>query len=356
MLTPSGAYEDDALPSEFLSECPNSVPTSDNPDARQLVRELRRFAQPRLSRSVWELVATLVPFLLLNGVMLVAVEAGHVAALALAVPAGLLLLRLFLIQHDCGHGAFFFKRAANDWLGRILGVFTLTPYDCWRRSHALHHAGTGNLDARGFGDVDTLTVREFEKRTRFRQVLYRVYRHPLVLFGFGPGYLFLLRHRLPIGLMRAGWIYWVSAAATNAATAFLLLGLAFFFSLGTIASVGLSILFIAASTGVWLFYVQHQFEETLWDRGSEWGFHAAALHGSSHLDLVPVLRWFTANIGVHHVHHLASRIPFYRLPEVLDDFPHLKGLNRVTALESFSTLRLTLWDEDRRRLVPFPAG
>ena len=288
--------------------------------------------------------------------MLVLVEAGYVAALALSVPAGLLLLRLFLIQHDCGHGAFFAKRAANDWLGRMLGVLTFTPYDCWRRSHALHHAGTGNLDARGFGDVDTLTVREFEERSGWGKLLYRVYRHPLVLFGLGPGYLFLLRHRLPIGLMKAGWIYWASAAATNAATALMLVGLTFFFTVGTIALVGLPVLLIAASTGVWLFYIQHQFEEAHWDRGSEWGFHDAALHGSSHLDLVPVLRWFTANIGVHHVHHLASRIPYYRLPEVLDEYPQLKDLNRFTAIESFRTLHLTLWDEDRRRLVPFPAG
>lgn len=325
-------------------------------DARQLVSEMKRFARPLIFRSGWELATTVVPFIVLCGLMLVAINSGHLLALALALPAGLFLLRLFLIQHDCGHGAFLPTRSGNDWLGRALGVLTLTPYDCWRRSHALHHAGTGNLDARGFGDVDTLTLREFEERSRWRRLLYRIYRHPIVLFGLGPAYLFLLRHRLPIGLIQAGWIYWVSALATNAATAILIAALSYQFGLGTVALIFFPVLLVAASMGVWLFYIQHQFEEAHWDHGSDWAFHEAALHGSSHLDLIPVLRWFTANIGIHHVHHLASRIPFYRLPEVLNEYPHLKDFNRFTALETFRTLRLTLWDEDRRRLVPFPAG
>jgi omega-6 fatty acid desaturase (delta-12 desaturase) len=323
-------------------------------DPRQLVRQLKAFMQPQAGRSTWELVITLVPFLALMGFMFVAVGAGHLVALALTVPAGLFLLRLFLIQHDCGHDAFFPKRAANDWLGRALGVLTLTPYDCWKRSHALHHAGTGNLDARGFGDVDTLTVREYESRSRWGRRWYRFYRHPLVLLGLGPAYLFLLRHRLPVGLMKEGKLYWVSAMATNAVTALLIGLLVWQFGLATFAMIFLPVLLIAASVGVWLFYIQHQFEEAHWDQGSEWKFHDAALHGSSHLDLPPVLRWFTANIGIHHVHHLASRIPFYRLPEVLRAFPALGELNRFTAAQTLSTLRLTLWDEDRRRLVPFP--
>lgn len=323
-------------------------------DPRQLVRDLKAFRDPRPGRSGWELAITLVPFLLLWGLMFVAVEAGHFFALALTVPAGLLLLRLFLIQHDCGHGSFLPSRSGNNWLGRALGVLTLTPYDCWRRSHALHHAGGGNLDARGLGDVHTLTVREFHARTRWAQLLYRLYRHPFVLLGLGPAYLFLLRHRLPIGLMKAGWIYWVSAMATNAATALLLAALIQQFGIGVVALIFLPVLLIAASIGVWLFYIQHQFEDAHWDESANWSFHDAALRGSSHLELPPVLRWFTANIGVHHVHHLASRIPFYRLPEVLRANPRLKEINRFTALQTFGTLRLALWDEDQRRLVPFP--
>ena len=324
-------------------------------EPRQLVRDLHAFREPRLGRSGWELGVTLLPFLFLCGLMLFAVGAGHYYALALTVPAGLFLLRLFLIQHDCGHGSYFRRRSSNDWLGRALGVLTLTPYDCWRRSHALHHAGTGNLDARGFGDVDTLTVREFQARSPAGQLLYRIYRHPIVLLGLGPAYLFLLRHRLPIGLMRAGKIYWVSAIATNAATALLLGVLVSSFGTGAVAVTMLPVLLIAASTGVWLFYIQHQFEETHWDAADDWSFHEAALHGSSHLELRPVLRWFSANIGVHHVHHLASRIPFYRLPEVLRAYPGLVGINRFTGRQTLGSLRLALWDEDQRRLVPFPS-
>ena len=322
-------------------------------DPKLLVRELLPYRSPRLLRSSWELAFTLLGFLALSWVMLTAVERAYWPALILLIPTAGLLLRLFLIQHDCGHGSFLPSRAANDWVGRILGVLTLTPYACWRRSHALHHASTGNLDARGFGDVDTLTVREFRSRSRWRQTLYRMYRHPLVLFGFGPAYLFLLRHRLPIGLMTAGREYWVSAIGTNLVTALVLAALISRFGLASILLVQLPVILLAGSAGVWLFYVQHQFEEGHWERDAEWSFHDAALHGSSHLELPAILRWFTANIGAHHIHHLASRIPFYRIPEVLRDRPELVAVNRLTLGDSFKTFRLALWDEEQRRMVTF---
>lgn len=322
-------------------------------DPRRLMRELQAFRDPRPVRSGWELVITLVPFLALFAGIAVAVEAGHYWALAATPLAGLFLLRLFIIQHDCGHGAFLRRRASNDWIGRALGVFTLTPYDCWRQSHAMHHAATGNLDARGFGDVDTLTVREYQARGWLGRFGYRLYRHPLVLLGLGPAYLFLLRHRLPIGLMKAGAIYWISALATNLVTALVLALPLYLFGFGVTALVFFPVLLSAASMGVWLFYVQHQFPDAHWDRADDWSFHDAALLGSSHLDLPKVLGWFTGYIGIHHVHHLASRIPFYRLPEVLKQHPALRNMNRFTALEACSTLRLALWDEDRRMMVSF---
>lgn len=320
---------------------------------RNLASELRPFMRPHTGRSVWELAATLVPFAGLIVAMLWALNAGYLIALALVPVAGLLLLRTFIIQHDCGHGAFLTKRASNDRLGRALGVLTFTPYDCWRRAHALHHANTGNLDARGFGDVDTLTVREFLSRGRLQRLAYRAYRHPLVMFGIGPAYLFLLRHRLPIGLMREGAQYWVSAIATNLATAAVLAGLMVAFGIGTTLAVVVPTLLVAASTGVWLFYVQHQFEQAHWDRREDWSFHDAALQGSSHLDLPQPLRWFTGNIGVHHVHHLVSRIPFYRLQGVLKAYPQLRELNRLTVPQTLKPLTLALWDEERRKLVSF---
>jgi omega-6 fatty acid desaturase (delta-12 desaturase) len=323
------------------------------PNARELMKHLAPYREARNARSLFELAITLVPFLLLWLAIWAAVDAGYWIGLLLAVPAAGFLVRLFLIQHDCGHGSFFSYRPANDWVGRILGVLTLTPYDYWRHSHALHHAASGNLDHRGIGDIDTLTVAEFQGRSPWRQHLYRLYRHPAVMFGIGPAYLFLLRHRLPMGLMRNGWRPWVSAMATNAAIV-LLAGLAIWLvGLGPFLLVHLPITSLAAAIGVWLFYVQHQFEETFWAHDGDWTFHEAALHGSSHYDLPPVLRWFTANIGVHHVHHLSSRIPFYRLPEVLRDRPELHQVGRLTLLESLRSVRLVLWDEKKRRLVSF---
>ncbi|MBX9883601.1 MAG: fatty acid desaturase, partial [Novosphingobium sp.] len=322
-------------------------------DPRQLMRDLQAFRDPVPTRSGWELVITLVPFVALFALIAWAVKSGFWLALAATPLAGLFLLRLFIIQHDCGHGAFMRHRLSNDWIGRALGILTLTPYDCWRRSHALHHAGTGNLNARGFGDVETLTVREYRQRTRLGRLLYRLYRNPLVLLGLGPAYLFLLQHRLPIGLMKAGWIYWASAIGSNLVTGLVLALPLALFGFGVTALVFFPVLLSAASMGVWLFYIQHQFPDAYWDHEADWSFHDAALHGSSHLELPRILGWFTGHIGLHHVHHLVSRIPFYRLPEVLEKHPRLLDVNRFTAIEACSTLRLALWDETRRKLVSF---
>lgn len=323
------------------------------PNPRRLMKDLAPYREPSGVRSLFELAVTAVPFLLIWGLIWAAVESGYWIGLLLAVPAAGFLVRLFLIQHDCGHGAFFSHRLVNDWVGRVLGVLTLTPYDYWRHSHAMHHATSGNLDHRGIGDIDTLTVDEFQARPLWRQRLYRLYRHPLVMFGIGPAYLFLVRHRLPMGLMRSGWRPWVSAMATNAAIAILVGATIWLVGLGPFLLVHLPITLLAAAMGVWLFYVQHQFEHTFWEHDGDWSFHEAALHGSSHYDLPPVLRWFTANIGVHHVHHLSSRIPYYRLPEVLRARPELHNVGRLTLIESLRSVRLVLWDKRKRRLVSF---
>jgi omega-6 fatty acid desaturase (delta-12 desaturase) len=248
---------------------------------------------------------------------------------------------------------FFRHRLANDWVGRVLGVLTLTPYDFWRRTHAIHHASSGNLDQRGIGDIDTLTVREYLALSRWGRLRYRLYRHPIVMFGIGPAYLFLLQHRLPVGLMRRGWQPWLSTMATNAAIAGVIGTVIWFVGIGAFLLVHLPIMLLAASVGVWLFYVQHQFEGTFWAEDRAWNVHAAALHGSSHYDLPAVLRWFSANIGVHHVHHLCSRIPYYRLPDVLREHPELVATGRLTLIESLRCVRLVLWDEGKRRLISF---
>ena len=285
--------------------------------------------------------------------MCVALKFGYWYALLLAVPAAGFLVRLFMIQHDCGHGAFFRHRLTNDWVGRVIGVLTLTPYDLWRRTHAVHHASSGNLDRRGIGDIDTLTVREYRSLSRLGRLRYRLYRHPAVMFGLGPTYLFLLQHRLPVGFLRGGWQPWLSAMATNAAIATVVAVVIWFVGIGPFLLIHLPIMVLAASIGVWLFYVQHQFADTFWAENKNWTWHTAALHGSSHYDLPGVLRWFTANIGVHHVHHLCSQIPYYRLPDVLREHPELFATSRLTLLQSLRCVPLVLWDEGRRKLVSF---
>jgi omega-6 fatty acid desaturase (delta-12 desaturase) len=285
--------------------------------------------------------------------MWMALEFGYWLCLIMAVPAAGFLVRLFMIQHDCSHGAFFRRRTSNDWLGRAIGALTLTPYDAWRRAHAIHHASSGNLDSRGTGDVTTLTVREYLSLPRWRRVGYWLYRNPIVMFGIGPAYLFIVRHRLPIDTARTERRMWLSTMATNAAIALIVLTMMWLVGVQAFLLVHVPITLLAATAGVWLFYIQHQFEHTSWDGAPAWSFHEAALHGSSHYDLPGVLHWFTANIGLHHVHHLCSRIPFYRLQRVLRDHPELKTVGRLTLLQSLGCVRLVLWDERTRRLISF---
>jgi omega-6 fatty acid desaturase (delta-12 desaturase) len=317
---------------------------------------IAKYKSPDDRRAIFEIVVTVLPLVGLWLLMWQLSVFNQLLPLLLVLPAAALLLRLFMIQHDCGHDAFFSSRRANDWTGRILGVLTLTPYDFWRHSHALHHAGSGNLDRRGIGDIDTLTVEEYRGRTRWGRLRYRVYRHPLVMFGIGPAYLFLLQHRLPAGAMRGrGVMPWASTLLTNAGILVLVVMLVQLSGWSTFLLVHSPVVIVAATIGVWLFYVQHQFEKTYWEGSTNWSHPDAALHGSSFYDLPQPLMWLTANIGVHHVHHLSSRIPFYRLPEVLNAHPEIRAIGRMSLGESLRCVRLTLWDEERRTLVPFSA-
>lgn len=326
---------------------------SNDTSARNWLPVLNRYRVPSHLRSSIELLITTVPFILLWIGMWACLRWSYWLSLAVAVPAAGFLVRLFMIQHDCGHGSFFRLRLANDWVGRVIGVLTLTPYDHWRRSHAVHHASSGNLDHRGIGDVATLTVGEYLALPRWRRIAYRLYRHPLVMFGLGPAYLFLVQHRYPAGEALKSWRCWLSPMATNAAIALAVIAAMWLVGIRPFLLVHVPITMLAASIGVWLFYVQHQFEETFWARAGTWTMPEAALHGSSHYDLPLVLRWFTANIGVHHVHHLCSRIPYYRLAHVLRDHPELKEVGRITLLQSIGCVRLVLWDEARGRMISF---
>ena len=337
-----------------LENKPHPVRAAAASDVLTWTQILARYREPNRTRSVLEIVITVAPLVLLWVLMWATLDLGYWICLLLAVPASGFLVRLFMIQHDCGHGAFFRHRLTNDWVGRVIGVLTLTPYDFWRRTHATHHASSGNLDRRGTGDITTLTVGEYLALSRWGRVRYRLYRHPIVMFGLGPAYLFILQQRLPVGLMRgAGWQPWISTMATNAGIAAVVAIVIWFVGVGPFLLVHLPITLLAGAVGVWLFYVQHQFEDTFWAENRVWNVHAAALHGSSHYDLPHVLRWFTANIGVHHVHHLSSRIPYYRLSDVLRDHPELGGIGRLTLVQSLRCVRLVLWDEGRQRLISF---
>jgi omega-6 fatty acid desaturase (delta-12 desaturase) len=347
-------FDSDRMPWMPHATTLQNSPSAPEVSARELSRALAKYREPKALRSVFELAITLIPLAVLWGLMWLALTSGHVWLYALLIfPTAGFLLRSFLIQHDCGHGSFFASRRRNDWTGRALGVLTLTPYEYWRRTHGVHHASSGNLDRRGIGDVDTLTVREYEALGYWGRLKYRLYRHPAVMFGIGPFYLFFMQYRVPLGLMRAGTVPWISTMATNLAVALAAGTFIWLTGFVTFLLLYMPVMLLAASAGVWLFYVQHQFEETHWTEDKTWNAQEAALHGSSHYDLPRVLRWFTANIGIHHVHHLASRIPYYRLPEVLRDHPSLIDVSRLTLMQSFRCVRLVLWDESRQRLVSF---
>ena len=323
--------------------------------ARDWVRQLAAYRQPNHARSVTEILLTTAAFAALWALCYWAMSVSYLLTLAIALPASAFLVRLFLIQHDCGHGAFFKSPRVNNWVGRIAGIFTLTPYEVWRRDHAVHHATSGNLDERGTGDIDTMTVREYTALSPLRRLQYRLYRNPIVLFVIGPAYQFILRNRLPCGFSKANISFWLSFMGTNAAIALAVGVMVWLVGWKAFLMIQLPVTLIASSIGVWLFYVQHQFEDVYWERAKNWQVHDAALYGSTHYDLPKVLAWLTANIGIHHVHHMYSRIPYYRLPQVLRDFPELANVHRVTLWQSFSFARLRLWDETRRRLVPLSA-
>lgn len=321
--------------------------------AKDWVQVLARYREPSTRRSIMELVVTLVPFLLLWGLAWAAMSVSYWLAFGIAALNGLFLVRIFVIQHDCGHASYFNNRTVQDWVGRCLGVLTLTPYDVWRRTHSIHHSHHGDLDHRGIGDVMTLTVEEYRARNRFGRLIYRLYRNPLVLFVLGPSYIFILQNRVPLGLMNSGWRYWISAMGTNAVIAIVVGMIIWLGGFMPVLLIYLPTSVIAATIGIWLFYVQHQFEETHWSKKDDWQLHEAALEGSSHYVLPQPLRWLSANIGIHHVHHLYSRIPFYRLPEVLRDHAELANTQRLTIRESFASVKLHLWDEKLQKLMSF---
>jgi acyl-lipid omega-6 desaturase (Delta-12 desaturase) len=310
-----------------------------------------RYQKPSLGRALWQAVNTLVPYAALWYLMYLCLAVSWWLTLPLAVLAGAFLVRTFVIFHDCGHGSFFKSAAANHVLGAITGVLTFTPYYHWRWEHAIHHASAGDLDRRGTGDVWTLTVQEYLEASRWKRFAYRLARNPAVLFVLAPLFLFLLKQRWPslqAPLRERYSVYW-----TNLGVGAMVAGLIWVFGLKAALLIQLTVLMTAGSAGVWLFYVQHQFEGVNWERGDEWDYAAAALKGSSFYKLPRVLQWFSANIGFHHIHHLSPRIPNYHLEKCHQAEPLFQTVKPVTLFSSFKSLTFRLWDEQRRKLVGY---
>ena len=324
-------------------------------DVHSWTARLKCYARPSTKRGVLQLIGTTVPLFALWVVMALAIEYDYWIALLLAAPAAGFSVRLFMIQHDCGHYSYFCSRWANELAGRLIGLVTLTPHKYWRDAHAIHHATAGNLDARGIGDVTTLTVAEYAALPWRRRLGYRLYRNPFVLIAFAPTFLFVIKYRLPLDMLRRRPRLLFDVMLSNLFIALILVPAGLMMGFGTVALVLAPITLLSATIGVWLFYVQHQFEVTYWTKVDAWDFHTAALEGSSYFHMPAVMRWFTANIGAHHVHHLCSRIPNYRLDDCLKRYPELQQIKRVTFWQSVKCLPLALWDEEQRRLVSFRA-
>jgi acyl-lipid omega-6 desaturase (Delta-12 desaturase) len=312
---------------------------------------LEPYTRPDLGRSLLDIATSVVPYLALTVLMFLVVGRSYWLALAIAVPAAGFLLRTFILFHDCSHGSFLPSRRANVWLGTALGLVVYSPFRSWRHSHAVHHATAGDLDRRGVGDVQTLTVAEYVAMPPRSRLAYRLFRNPLVMFGIGPIYSLVVGPRMVSRDARPRIRH--SIIATNIALVVLVGVVCWIVGWRDYLLVQGPTVLLAGSVGVWLFYVQHQFEGTYWQSSGGWSYADAAMQGSSYLKLPRVLQFFTGNIGVHHVHHLSARIPNYNLQRAHDENPIFHGVPTLSLWDGLRAVRLKLWDEDRGRLVTF---
>lgn len=314
---------------------------------------IARYQKPDLGRSGWQMLNTLIPYAVLWYAMARSLDVSYWLTLVLAVPTAGFFIRIFILFHDCCHMSFFKARRANEIMGIIAGVLTFTPYYLWRHQHAVHHATSGDLDRRGVGDIKTLTIEEYLALSPWQRVKYRLYRHPLVLLVVGPVFLFLIGYRFVrtvASKRERRSVYW-----TNLAILGVVLLTSAFFGVKTYLLVQLPIAVIGCTFGVWLFYVQHQFEGVRWERHEEWTYLSGALEGSSYYRLPKVLQWFTGSIGLHHVHHLGPRVPNYHLQKCHDENAMFHETPTIGFWVSLTSLRFRLWDEAQRRLVGFRA-
>lgn len=312
---------------------------------------LEPYSRPHLGRSIFGLATSVVPYVALSAAMYLSLSVSYWVALALAIPAAGFLLRTYILFHDCSHGSYLPSKRANGILGVALGLVVYAPFANWRHNHAVHHATAGDLDRRGVGDVPTLTVAEYMARTWRGRLGYRLFRNPLVMFGLGPIFALVVLPRIVPRSARPRLRR--SVIATNLALAVMVGALCLLLGWREYLLVQLPTVMLAGSAGVWLFYVQHQFEDTYWQSSEDWSYADAALRGSSHLKLPRVLQFFSGNIGLHHIHHLSARIPNYNLQRAHDENPIFHGVPTISLWDGLRAVRLKLWDERRHRLVTF---
>lgn len=309
------------------------------------------YKTPSVGSSVWQLINSFVPYVALWIFMIFVLQYSWWLVLPLAIITAGFTARLFIIFHDCGHGAFFKSKVLNDIIGNILGVITFTPYHRWHHAHLIHHRTAGNLDKRGVGDVWTLTVEEFNNLSVGKRRFYRIYRNPIIMFFVGAPLMFVLTNRFTRrGFSRRERI---SVYITNLGIAGLVVGMSYLIGFSNYLLIQLPVIYFASAAGVFLFYVQHQFPDVHWYRDDEWNYSTVAIHGASYLKLPRVLQWFSGNIGFHHIHHLSSKIPNYKLEKCHAENEAFAIVEPVTLMKAFQTLKLRLWDEQKQRLISF---
>lgn len=321
------------------------------PDTTGWKEIVRKYQQPSKFKSFWQLANTLIPYASLWVAMYFALSISWWLVIPFAILAGAFLIRTFVIFHDCTHGSFFKSKQANEVTGFLTGLLALTSFHQWRMEHTVHHSAAGDLDRRGIGDVWTLTVQEYLESTRWKRFSYRFFRNPVILFGFAPLILFLVVNRIPVKEANRKVRRWV--LITNFCTLLMATGLSAIFGVVNFLVIQLIVTAVASIAGVWLFYVQHQYEDVYWERKPEWDFAQAALAGSSFYKLPKILQWFSGNIGYHHIHHLSPRIPNYQLAEAHHAEAMFQQVAPLTLRKSFKSLSFRLWDEDNRQLTGY---
>ena len=341
---------------------PSPTQARDKDYFKSLAKHCAQYRGGDTKKSILQATSTLALFAAAIGLLYTSVTSGYwLLYAALLLPTAGLLIRVFIIQHDCGHASYFKKKSWNTWLGRAMSILTWTPYSFWRKTHNMHHAASGNLDRRSYGGVETLTIREFKSISTTKQCFYRLYRNAYLMLGLGTPLFIIVVQRF---LVTEPFIpefskqadlksYWKSSMATNLAllAGFGSIGAAIGFA--TLATIYLPVLFLTSIIGGWLFFIQHQFEAPFWEIDEDWNYNEAALMSSSYYVMPKVLQWFTGNIGLHHVHHLNANIPNYKLQACVDAHPDLQTMNRITLKESLKSIPLALWDESTKKLVSF---